>query len=115
MKGCGGVLFEPGLAQKLGVEHVVAMPKQARGSLEIGSWKAEYFAAVAYGRADPIADDVGDHRSMSASVLLVDVLNDLLPSIVLDVEIDVWGFGPLDAQESLEQEIHADRIDCGDA
>ena len=55
------------------------------------------------------------HGRVGAAVLAVEVLDDLLAPVVLDVEIDVGRLGPLPGDEALEQQVHAHRIDGGDA
>ena len=46
-----------------------------------------------------------------ASVLSVDVLNDLLATLVLEIDIDVRGFIPLPTHKTLEEHIDSVRID----
>ena len=63
-----------------------------------------------------IGDDVGRHRGAELAVALVDVLNHALAAVAArQIEIDVRPLAALFGQESLEQQIHADRIDGGDA
>ena len=63
-----------------------------------------------------IRDDVRRHRGAETTVFLVDVLNHLLAAIAArQIEIDVGPFAALFRQKPLEQQIHADRIDRGDA
>jgi hypothetical protein len=56
--------------------------------------------------------DVGDHGGVAA-VVAGNVLDDLLATVMLDVEIDVGRLGARGT--TLEQEVHADGIDRGDA
>src|SRR6185503_10866865 len=60
-------------------------------------------------------DEVGDHRGVAATVLAVNVLDHFFAALVLDVEVDVGRLGALAAEEALEEQIHPDRIDRGDA
>ena len=115
MMGRGRVLFEAGFPEELGVEHVVTMPEKSRGGFQIGSRQAEHLAHVTHRGTDAITNDVRNHCGMAAPVLFVDVLDDFFTTIVLDVEIDVRGFGALDAQEAFEQQVHAHGIDRRDA
>src|SRR5690606_22330838 len=62
-----------------------------------------------------VADDVRDHRGVAPPVASVDVLDHLLAALVLDVEIDVRRLRALAAEETLEEQVHAHRIDRGDA
>ena len=51
----------------------------------------------------------------SRPYLAVDVLDDLFAPLVLEVDVDVGRLAPLAADEALEQQVHARRIDLGDA
>ena len=63
-----------------------------------------------------IGDDVGGHGRAVPAVLLVDVLNDpLAPIAARQIEIDIGPLAALLRQEPLEEQVHADRIDRGDA
>ena len=73
-------------------------------------------AHLARGAAAAIGDDVGGHRRAEPAVFLVDVLNDLLaPVAARQIEIDVGPLAALLREKPLEQQIHRDRIDRGDA
>ena len=64
----------------------------------------------------PISDDVGRHRSAARTVALVDVLDGSLAAIAArQVEVDVRPLAALLGEEALEEQLHADRIDGGDA
>ena len=52
---------------------------------------------------------------MRATVALVYVLDHLLASVVLDIQVDVRRFVALARDEALEQQIHTHRVDGGDA
>src|SRR3546814_12276328 len=58
-------------------------------------------------------DDCGQRREVAA-VGLVDPLDDLLASFVLEVDVDVRRLLALARDEPLEQELVLDRIDRGD-
>ena len=63
-----------------------------------------------------IGDHVGGHRRAVLAVFLVDVLNHALAAIAArQIEIDVGPLAALFREEALEQQLHADRIDGGDA
>ena len=51
---------------------------------------------------------------MVASVLLVDVLDDLFAAVGLDVDVDVWRLAPLGSEEPLEHQLELDGVDRGD-
>ena len=73
-------------------------------------------AHLARGAAAAVGDDVGGHRRAEPPVFLVDVLDDALAAIAArQVEVDVGPLAALFRQEPLEQQIHRDRIDRGDA
>jgi hypothetical protein len=63
---------------------------------------AERLGDIADGRARPVGDDVRDLRGVLAAVLGVDVLDDLLASAGLDVDVDVGRPVPLRRQEPFE-------------
>ena len=72
-------------------------------------------AHLARGAPAAIGDHVGGHRRAVLAVFLVDVLDHALAAIAArQIEIDVGPLAALLRQESLEQQIHADRIDGGD-
>src|SRR5215203_1606097 len=86
-----------------------------RGAIERGLGDPERLADIAHGGARAIANDVADHRGVIAAVDVVDVLDDLFATLVLDVEIDVGRLGAFAREETLEEETHAHRVDRGDA
>ena len=76
----------------------------------------ERLAHLARGAAAAIGDDVGGHRRAVRAVVLVDVLNHALaPIAARQIEIDVRPLAALFRQKPLEQQLHPDRIDRGDA
>ena len=78
--------------------------------------EAQRLADLARGAASAIGDDVGRHAGAVPAVFLVDVLNDALAAIAArQIEIDVGPLAALFGQEALEEQLHADRIDRGDA
>ena len=62
-----------------------------------------------------VADDHGGEGGVVAPVLLVDVLEHLLSSLVLEIDVDVRRFVALAADEPLEQQLKPRGIDLGDA
>ena len=76
----------------------------------------EHLADLARRAPAAIGDHVGGHRSAQLAVLLIDVLDDALaPIAARQIEIDVGPLAALFRQEPLEQQVHPDRIDGGDA
>ena len=53
--------------------------------------------------------------ALRAAVAVVDVLNDLLAVLMREIDVDVGNFLALFGHEAFEEQIHADRIDRGDA
>ena len=78
--------------------------------------EAERLADFARGGAAAIGDDVGGHGGAEFAVALVDILDGALALIAAgQIEIDVGPFAALFGEKALEQQIHADGIDGGDA
>ncbi len=114
------VEVEAGFAELffLCVFFVVIAPHGGEGGnfVERGHIEAEDFARFARGEASAIRDDVGGHGGAVFSVALVDVLNDALALIAAgEIDIDVGPFAALFGEEALEEEVHADGVDGGDA
>ena len=66
--------------------------------------------------ASAVGDDVGGHRRAVLAVALVDVLDDALALIAArQVDVDVRPFAALFGEKALEEQVHPDRIDGGDA
>ena len=63
-----------------------------------------------------IGDDVGGHGGAELAVALVDILNGFFALVAAgQIEIDVGPFAALFGKEALEEQVHADGIDGGDA
>ena len=72
-------------------------------------------ADITRGAAAAIRDDIGGHGRTKTAVLLVHVLNDALATVAArQVEVDVRPFAAFLGQETLEEQIHRNRIDRGD-
>ena len=63
----------------------------------------------------PVRDHVGDLRRTVAPVLVVDVLDHLFATLMLDVEVDVRRTVALGREEPLEQQPERDGVGLGDA
>ena len=75
--------------------------------------EAERLADVADRAARPIRDDGCSQRRALAGILAIDVLNDLLATLVLEIHIDVGRLVALFRNETLHQSRHPLRIDLG--
>ena len=74
--------------------------------------EAQRLAHFARRRLAAIGDDVGGHGRAQFAVALVDILNGLLAlRLRRQIEIDVRPLVAALAQETLEEQLHADRID----
>ena len=77
--------------------------------------EAEHARRVAHGTAPAVGDLLADHRSVFPTVALVHVLQHALALAMGKVDVDVGWFTTIFAEETLEEQIHADRIDGRDA
>ena len=77
--------------------------------------EAERVANLADGGARPVRDEVAHHPRVLGPVGLVDVLDDLLPALGREVDVDVRIRRPAFVDEALEEQVVADRVDAGDA
>src|SRR4051812_6843798 len=94
----------------------IAVAKEMRETVEDVRRKVERFPNLAGGAFAAIADDVRGHGGPVFPVTPIDFLDHALaPIAARQVEIDVGPAFAAFAQEPLEDEIVADRIDGGDA
>ena len=70
---------------------------------------------VPHARARPVGDDIGHLCRMVAAVARIRVLDDLLATVRLDVDVNVWRAITLRRQEALEEQSERHRIGLGDA
>ena len=76
----------------------------------------EHLADLARGAAVAVGDHVRGHRRAGGAVARVDVLDHALaPVAARQVEVDVGPLAALLGQEALEEQLHPDRVDGGDA
>ena len=76
--------------------------------------QAQRLANVPHGGTRPVGDELGRHPGPLAAILFVDILNHLFPALVLEVDIDVRGFGPILGNEPLEEDVDPIRVDGRD-
>ncbi|GBE21598.1 hypothetical protein BMS3Bbin01_00943 [bacterium BMS3Bbin01] len=84
-------------------------------AIHLSLGQPEGFADITQHRAGTVGDDIGDHRRTFTPVSAVAVLDDLLPALGLEVEIDVRRPPPLVGEEPLERQVQPNRIDPGEA
>src|ERR1700730_15069032 len=110
----GGI--EPGLTYPKVGNRVVAPPPDNAGECgdDINA-ETEHLADLADRRARAVADHRSGEPRPVAAVFFVDVLDHLLAPLVLEIDLDVVRVVAGGADEALEQEIDARRIDRGDA
>src|SRR5579863_181883 len=111
--------IEAGLLEVFGHGVVFAAPlpvADERGETrKLLFFKAEDLADFARGGAAAISNDVGGHGGAELAVALVDVLDDFFAIVAGgQIEIDVGPLAAALAQETLEEQLHADGIDRGD-
>ena len=99
------------------VQCVLPVPpgKHLRQQVDLVRWQAQCTGNVAYRALAAVADDRGRQCRAVAAVLGVDVLEHLLAPLVLEVDVDVRRLVALPADEALDQQVDACRIDLGDA
>ena len=84
-------------------------------SMQVGG-QPQGLADLARRAAPAVGDDVGGHGRAEAAVALVDVLDHrLAPVAARQVEVDVGPLAALLGEEALEEQLHAHRVDRGDA
>ena len=93
----------------------LARVELARDRADLVQTQAQHLADVANCRPRSIADHLGDHRRIRAAVALVDVLNDELAVLMGEIDVDIGNLAALLGHEALEEQVHPDRIDRGDA
>src|SRR5271167_3452963 len=110
----GGV--ELGLAHPLIGNRIVApAPDDAGECGDDIDAEPQGLADLADCRARAVADHGGGETGAVAAVFFVNVLDHLLAPLVLEIDIDVGWLVAGSADEALEQDIDARRIDRGDA
>ena len=89
---------------------------QARKPIERGDFESQRLADLSRRGSAAISDDVGGHGRAQFSVALVDVLDDALALVARgQVDIDIRPLAAFFGKKALEQQLHADRVDCRDA
>ncbi len=102
--------IEAGLAQPLRPHAPAVPPGQALGQpVHLGEVQPQRLAHVAQRTLGTVGDDGGSQCCAVATVFAVDILNDLLASLVLEVHVDVRRLVALFRDEPLEQHLHARR------
>ena len=110
-----GLLERRRLREGLVEGHLEVERDHLRDLVDLGVAHVHHAADVAHDGLRlhrPEGDDLGH---VLAAVLLRDVLDDLAPARLAEVDVDVGGADALLVQEALEDEVVLDRVDVGDA
>src|SRR5581483_6325424 len=97
---------------------IAVLPVRHRGGnfVERLGIESESLAHFSRSHATAVSNDIGSHGRAAFSIFLVDVLDDALALIAAgEIDINVGPLAALFGKEPFEEEIHADRIDGGDA
>ena len=104
----GAVRIRPRRGQALAELVPAVPPSHGLGQqIDEAGIEPQGLAHITQGAARPVGDDRGGQGGTVAPVLAVDVLNDLLPALVLEVHVDVRGLLPFLGNEALEQHMLA--------
>ena len=99
----------------LGIDLLTVPPLNALGEpVDVGEFEAERLADIAQGAPRSVADHGRRQRRTLASVLAVNILDDLFATLMLEIHIDVRRLVALLGNEALEQHRHPRGIDFGD-
>ncbi len=77
--------------------------------------QSQRLADIAERTARPVGDDRGSQRCPLAAILLVDVLDDLFTTLMLEVHVDVGWFVTFPGNETLDEHFHSPGIDLSNA
>jgi hypothetical protein len=89
---------------------------EARKAVERGDFESQSLADLSRRGSAAISDDVGGHGRAQFSVSFVNVLDDALAFVARrQVDIDVRPLAAFFGKKALEQQLHADRVDCRNA
>ena len=110
----GDVVLAPGPLGR-GGRHRAPAVDLARPGVLLAGGVAEGPGHVPHRGLRPVGDDVGHLGGVLPAVASVDVLDDLLPPVGLDVEVDVGRAVALGGEEALEQQAQAEGVRLGDA
>ena len=80
-----------------------------------GGIKTQGFAHIPDGAARPVADHRGGQGCAFPAVTPVDVLDNLFPPFMLEIHINIGWLSAILGDEAFEQQLHASRVDLGDA
>ena len=109
------LLRQPHFLEQLRGHLAPVRARHLRQPVHLIQRQPERLAHLAQGQPPPVADDLAHHARAVPAVLLVDVLQHLLAPLVLEVHVDVRRLLALHAQEALEEQPHAHRINGRDA
>ena len=110
-----GVLERRRLRERLVEGHLEVERDHLRDLVDLGVAHVHHAPDVAHDGLRLHGPEGDDLRHVVAAVLLRDVLDDLAPARLAEVDVDVGGADALLVQEALEDEVVLDRVDVGDA
>ena len=103
-----------GIALGTGQGQVMAGWQGTQQLVDIVAWPVEDPADVTEDLLGPQGAEGNNLADVLVTVLIVDVLEDLPPPVVRDIQVDVRHLGPLGIEEALEEEVVGQGIHLGD-
>jgi hypothetical protein len=94
--------------------HAVVRLERLRHAVDERPREPQRVAHLADRRPGPVRHEVADHPGVIGAVAPVDVLDDLLPALGREVDVDVRVRRPALVDEPLEQQVVLDRLDPAD-
>src|SRR5690606_27169485 len=107
---------ETSLAQALGIGNAIAPAAAAAGQrVHLIRRQAQRLADIADRPGSMVAADHRGQGGAAPAIAVEDVLDDLFPTLVLKVDVDIRRLLAFPGQEAFEQQVGARRVDLGDA
>lgn len=112
----GIVRIEAGFEQALASDLAPVPPGQRGGKpVQLVEREAERLADITQCAPWTVGDDGGGDGGALASVTPENVLDDLLATLMFEIDVDIGRFVAFPGDEAFEQGLHPVRIDLGDA
>jgi hypothetical protein len=109
------VRIEARLAHSLRVGTLIPPLQRFRKCSDLRQTEPKRLADVTNGALRPVRDHGCGERGSLPRVLLVDVLNDLLSTLMLEIHVDIGRLIALLGDEPLHEHLHPRGIHLGDA